>query len=120
MVLLSTLHNTSEISDSEDRKPPPTAASAGIVKAVQGAESCTEPPEAAAGAGKRRRCQFCPPKDYKKNTMCCTCEKYICNVHAPTLAYCPTCANSSLLIYTPCGWGQWGKWLKEWEKTSIL
>lgn len=73
---------------------PRTAASAALVKAVQGAESCPDPPEAAAGAGKRRRCQFCPPKkDCKTNTMCCTCEKYICKVHAHTLAYCPTCAN---------------------------
>ena len=36
---------------------PRTAAFAALVKAVQGAESCTDPPEAAAGAGKRR-CQF--------------------------------------------------------------
>lgn len=73
---------------------PRTAASAALVKAVQGAESCPDPPEAAAGAGKRRRCQFCPSKkDCKTNTMCCTCEKYICKVHAHTLAYCPTCAN---------------------------
>jgi hypothetical protein len=35
-----------------------TAASVALVKAVQGAESCPDPPEAAAGAGKRRRCQF--------------------------------------------------------------
>ena len=41
---------------------PRTAASAALVKAVQGAESCPNPPEAAAGAGKRRGCQFCPPK----------------------------------------------------------
>ena len=72
---------------------PTTAAPAALVKAVQGAESCPDPPEAAAGAVKRRRCQFCPPKkDSKTNTMCCTCEKYI-QVHAHTLAYCPTCAN---------------------------
>jgi hypothetical protein len=40
---------------------PRTAASAALVKAVQGAES--DPPEAAAGAGKRKRCQFCPPEE---------------------------------------------------------
>ncbi|KAM9413943.1 piggyBac transposable element-derived protein 4-like [Salvelinus alpinus] len=75
---------------------PRTAASKALVKAVQGAESCPDPPKAAAGAGKRTRCQFCPPKkDCKTNTMCCTCEKCICKVHAHTLAYCPTCANSS-------------------------
>jgi hypothetical protein len=39
---------------------PHTAASAALVKAVQGAESCPDPLEAAAGAGKRRRCQFYP------------------------------------------------------------
>ncbi|XP_055717372.1 piggyBac transposable element-derived protein 4-like [Salvelinus fontinalis] len=65
---------------------------AALVKAVQVAKYCPQPPEAAAG--KMRRCQFCPPKkDCKTNTMCCTCEKYICKVHAHTLAYCPTCAN---------------------------
>ena len=37
---------------------PRTAASAALVKAVQGAEFCPDPLEAAAGAGKRRRCQF--------------------------------------------------------------
>ncbi|XP_051501702.1 piggyBac transposable element-derived protein 4-like [Myxocyprinus asiaticus] len=37
---------------------PFTAASAVLLKAVQGTESCPDPPEAAAGAGKRRRCQF--------------------------------------------------------------
>ena len=73
---------------------PRTAASAALVKAVQGAESCPDPPEAAAGAGKRRRCQFYPTKKHcKTNTMCCTFEKYICKVHAHTHAYCPTCAN---------------------------
>ena len=72
---------------------PRTAASAALVKAVQGAESCPDPPEAAAGTDKRRRCQFCPPKDHKTNSMCCPCEKYICKVHAHTLAYCATCVN---------------------------
>ena len=48
---------------------PRTAASAALVKAVQGAESCPDPPEAAAGAGKRRRCHVYPPKkDCKTNT----------------------------------------------------
>ena len=46
---------------------PRTEASAALVKAVQGAESCPDPPEAAAGSGKRRRCQFCPPKKDCKN-----------------------------------------------------
>jgi hypothetical protein len=51
---------------------PCTAASAALVKAVQGAESCPDPLEAAAWAGKKRRCQFCPPKkDCKTNTICC-------------------------------------------------
>jgi hypothetical protein len=54
---------------------------AALVKVVQGAEFCPDPPEAAAG--KRRRCQFCSQKkDCKPNTICCTCEKYICKVHA--------------------------------------
>jgi hypothetical protein len=49
---------------------------------------------AAAGGGKRSRCQFWPPKkDCKTNTMCCTHEKYIWKVHAHTLAYSPKCAN---------------------------
>jgi hypothetical protein len=39
---------------------PCTAASAAVVKAVQGAAFCPDPPEAAAGAGKRKRCQFSP------------------------------------------------------------
>lgn len=52
---------------------PRTDVSAALVKAVQGAESCPDPPEAAAGPGKRRRCQFWPPKkDCKTNTVCCT------------------------------------------------
>jgi hypothetical protein len=73
---------------------PRTATSAALVKAVHGAESCPDPPEAAAGSGKRSRCQLCSPKeDCKTNTICCTCEKYICKVHAHTLAYCPTCSN---------------------------
>ncbi|XP_052381967.1 piggyBac transposable element-derived protein 4-like isoform X2 [Oncorhynchus keta] len=33
---------------------------AALVKAVRGDESCPDPPEAAAEAGKRRICQFCP------------------------------------------------------------
>jgi hypothetical protein len=37
---------------------PRTGASAELVKAVQGAESCPDPPVAAAGGGKRSRCQF--------------------------------------------------------------
>jgi hypothetical protein len=45
----------------------------------------TVPPEAVAGAGKRRK--FCPQKkDCKISTMCCTCDKYICKVLAHTLA----------------------------------
>jgi hypothetical protein len=42
---------------------PHTTTSAALVEAVQGAESCPDPPEAAAGAGKRKRCQICPPKE---------------------------------------------------------
>jgi hypothetical protein len=76
---------------------PHTAAFAALVKVVHGANSCSCPPGSAAGAGKRRRCQFCPPKkDCKTNTMCCTCEKYICKVHAHTLAY---CANYELIDF---------------------
>ena len=63
---------------------PCTAASAELVKTVQGAESCPDQPEAATRAGKRRRCPFCPPNDCKTNTMCCTCEQYICKVRAHT------------------------------------
>jgi hypothetical protein len=59
---------------------PRTADFAALVKAVQGVESYAGPPEAAAGAGKRR-CQFCPPKDCKTNTMCCRNT----SVHARTL-----------------------------------
>ena len=52
---------------------PHTAASVVLVKTVQGAESCLDSLKAAAGTGKRRRCQFCPPKkDCKTNTMCCS------------------------------------------------
>ena len=40
-----------------------------------------------------------PKKDCKTNNMCCTCEKYICKVHAHTLVFRPTCANYSWLIY---------------------
>jgi hypothetical protein len=43
-------------------RPSPTAASVALLKAVQGTESCPDPPEAAAEASKRRGCQFCPPK----------------------------------------------------------
>jgi hypothetical protein len=51
-------------------------ASAVLMKAVPGDDSCPDPLEAAAGAGKRRRCQFChPKKDCKTNSMCYTCEK---------------------------------------------
>ena len=48
---------------------PRTAASAALVKAVQGAESCPDPPEAAAGAGKRRRYQFCPQRRTVKQIL---------------------------------------------------
>ena len=44
---------------------PHTAASAAFVKAVQGDESCPDPPEAAAGTG-NRRCQFCPKEGLKQ------------------------------------------------------
>ncbi|KAJ8408027.1 hypothetical protein AAFF_G00262550 [Aldrovandia affinis] len=68
---------------------PRTAASA----AVQGGESGPDPPEAAARAGKRKRCQLCPPKACKANTMCCKYKKYICKAHGCRLAHCHTCAK---------------------------
>ena len=39
---------------------PHSSLSAVLVKAVQGAESCPDPPKATAEAGTRRRCQVCP------------------------------------------------------------
>ncbi|XP_061089207.1 piggyBac transposable element-derived protein 4-like [Conger conger] len=76
---------------------PRTATSAALVRAVQWVEHGPVPseiPSAAVRAGKRRRCYFCPTKkDCKTNTMCCKCEKYICNVHACRLAFCRACTE---------------------------
>lgn len=77
---------------------PRTEASAAVVKAIQSAGTPDQPEDPAAtatapaGASKRKRCQFCPPKkDCKTHTVCSRCKKYICKSCA--FAYCPTCAN---------------------------
>jgi hypothetical protein len=55
---------------------PHTTASAELVKAVQGPDPVLI--HLMLQLGKRRRCQFCPPKkDCKTNTMCCTCEIHL-------------------------------------------
>ncbi|XP_060791674.1 piggyBac transposable element-derived protein 4 isoform X2 [Neoarius graeffei] len=77
---------------------PRTDASAAVVKGIQ-TSRFPHPPDdpattatAPAGANKRKRCQFCPPKkDCKTHTVCCRCQKYICKSYA--FAYCPTCAK---------------------------
>ena len=107
---------------------PRTGASAALVKAVQGAaKSCSDPPEAAAGAGKRRRCQFCPQRTVKqilcaahvRNTSVKSIHTHLHTVlHVLirvdwfmffTFLFCICYLILFLFIvvlYTPCGWGQ--------------
>ena len=69
------------------------------VKAVQGAESCPDPPEAAAGAGKRRR--FCHPKENcKTNTY--VLHMYFSHLQSPHTHLHTALHSQSILIPVCC------------------
>ncbi|XP_061576912.1 piggyBac transposable element-derived protein 4-like [Cololabis saira] len=69
---------------------PRNPAALAIVRRVKddGGVAPASPPETAAR--KRKRCALCPPsRDYKTQTTCSNCHKFICGGH--TLKFCSSC-----------------------------
>ncbi|XP_060755546.1 uncharacterized protein LOC132866787 isoform X1 [Neoarius graeffei] len=70
---------------------PRTPASASLARSVQApAAALAALPQKGQGQ-KRRRCEFCAPRDNKTSLRCCKFDRYVCKAHSDLSVKCHSC-----------------------------